>query len=363
MNSKRPALKRFLIRLGLFLLVQLAVGLFLHQFSSTESSNHYLASMQDKMDRLRSGRDARVVILGGSNTVFGIHSDIIQNATQMSVVNLGLHVSLGLEFPIRCYLPHARRGDIVVLSPEYHVLMKESDQLGDPAVANQLIEQWGEARTYLPRAADTSWKKFFDHDSVLLAHQWVHRSIKMIRGRDKIDKVYRRSSFNEYGDLVAHREKVAPSLTPMAALATPSVATLERTAETLNTFVKQCEVRGVSVYLCYPPFAKSTFEESWGAISETEQYIKSQCKIHCLNRPQDNVYHDDCFFDSSYHLNGTTGLKQSLEIARLITEHSGISIENVANTRSSESDALLPPSVATWQSINGDRGSSRSSKR
>ncbi len=274
--------------------------------------------MQDKMKRLASLQESRLVILGGSNAAFGIHSPIFAESTGREVVNLGLHVSLGLEFPLRCYLPHAKPGDIVVVCPEYHVLIDDSQQQGDPVVTNQLIEQWPNATEYLDINQNHSWKQFLDHDSVLLAHQWVHRSIKMIRGRDKVDKIYRRSSFNQYGDLISHYQKVAPKLTSVTGLKTPEIKTLERTVDILNRFVEQCDHRGVTVYFAYPPFAKTTYEQSVTAIQRTERVLRERCKVIQLNQPEDNVYSDDCFFDSAYHLNGVTGEKQSRRLATSI---------------------------------------------
>lgn len=302
--------------------LQALVACVLFRFTSTQNSNHYLAVMEDKIDRLESLTGERLVILGGSNTVFGMHSDVIEAATHYSVVNLGLHVSLGLEFPMRCYLPHARAGDIVVLCPEYHVMMDESQQIGDPIVTNQLTEQWPSAKKYLPRETPESLKQFLDHDGLLLAHQWVSRSIKMIRGRDRqSDKLYRRSSFNEYGDLVGHYKIKSGELTAFGGIPTPEEALLEQTASIINRFANQCKEKGVEVYFSFPPFAESAFEDSQSAISLTETYLREKCKIVYLNRPTDNIYSDHCFHDSVYHLNGPTGLTQSTRLAKSIMVH------------------------------------------
>ena len=150
--------------------------------------------------------------------------------------------------------PHARAGDIVVLCPEYHVMMDESQQIGDPIVTNQLTEQWPGAKKYLPRETPESLKQFLDHDGLLLAHQWVSRSIKMIRGRDRqSDKLYRRSSFNEYGDLVGHYKIKSGELTAFGGIPTPEEALLEQTASIINRFANQCKEKGVEVYFSFPP--------------------------------------------------------------------------------------------------------------
>lgn len=321
MNSKSDQPLTFVLRVIVFLALQSFIGLVIHRYSSTEDSNHYLAVMRDKTHRIETTLGPRTIILGGSNTVFGMHSPVIEATLGQPVVNLGLHVSLGLEFPMRCYLPHAHPGDVVILCPEYHVLADESQMTGDPVVTNQLIEQWPDARKYLPPKDDDSWKAFFDHDSVLLMHQWVHRSIKMIRGRDQIDKVYRRSSFNEHGDLVAHYDKTPPARLPMAGLRTPNASTLNRATQTLNQFEKRCRERGVTVYFAYPPFARSTYKQSLVAVEKIQHAMLSHCAIPTLNEPIDNVYEDDCFFDSSYHLRAESGRNQSQRIANAVSQN------------------------------------------
>ncbi len=320
MNSKQSTVFRFAKRLAIFLIFQSIVGLTLSFYSSPASSNHYLAALRDKIQHLESLPDSRVAILGGSNTCFGIHSEIFEQNLQRGIANLGLHVSLGLEFQLNCYLQHAQSGDVVMICPEYHVLMDEKNRQGDPVVINQLLEQFPEAKKYFRDAGDKGWKEFLDHQAVLDAHQWVHRSIKMIHGRDKAGKTYRRSSFNKHGDLTAHYGVQPSKLMPVSTLKAPDNKTLKETVAILNRFHETCRHQDISVYLAFPPLARSTYDSSADAIRVTANFLDKHCSIEPLNRPEDNVYQNEQFFDSAYHLDAATGEVQSENLALALKE-------------------------------------------
>ncbi len=193
---------RFLSRLAAFLSLQLLVAAVVIWQGSPQDSNHYLSALQDKIQRLEQCPGNRLLVVGGSNVAFGIHSQRLQESTGLETVNLGLHVSLGLDFALQCAERHCRGGDIVVLSPEYELLVSDLQQ-GDPITINQLLAQWPEAADYTDQQRDFSWKRFLDHDALWQTHEWVSRAYARITRREKEGRIYERSSFNECGDVVA----------------------------------------------------------------------------------------------------------------------------------------------------------------
>ena len=76
----------------------------------------------------------RLIITGGSGAHYTINSDLIEQGLGMPVVNLGLDGPIGLNVILPSVIDRVRPGDIVLLIPEY-LLLLDPDGLGDRSVA------------------------------------------------------------------------------------------------------------------------------------------------------------------------------------------------------------------------------------
>lgn len=108
-------LKGFIVFVAIFVAVVLFMGIILPY-----NKNGYMREQDVKMSMLsKPGRRAAVVLLGGSNVAFGYDSELLADSIGMPVVNAGLHASVGLKYIIDDCFQRLKRGDILVLSPEY----------------------------------------------------------------------------------------------------------------------------------------------------------------------------------------------------------------------------------------------------
>jgi hypothetical protein len=74
----------------------------------------------------------RLIITGGSGAHYTINSKELEKGLGMSVVNLGIDGTLGLNVILPSILARVRKGDTVLLIPEYLILL-DDDGLGDRA--------------------------------------------------------------------------------------------------------------------------------------------------------------------------------------------------------------------------------------
>lgn len=112
-------MRKFFYNLIVFVLVFIGVILIL-AFVLPYNKNGYMREQEVKMAMLSvPDRKPAVVLLGGSNVAFGYDSEMLSDSLGMPVVNAGLHASIGLKYIIDDCFPRLRRGDILVLSPEY----------------------------------------------------------------------------------------------------------------------------------------------------------------------------------------------------------------------------------------------------
>jgi hypothetical protein len=75
---------------------------------------------QKKLARAASIEKPKLLLVGGSATLFGVQAELIEKTLNYPTVNLGTHASLGL--PYMCHLTKqaAKPGDTVVLAFEYN---------------------------------------------------------------------------------------------------------------------------------------------------------------------------------------------------------------------------------------------------
>lgn len=64
----------------------------------------------------------KLVLLGGSGTLFGIKASVLEAELGTPVINGGLHAGLGMDFILREGKKMLRPGDTVILFPEYELL-------------------------------------------------------------------------------------------------------------------------------------------------------------------------------------------------------------------------------------------------
>jgi hypothetical protein len=76
----------------------------------------------------------KILLLGGSSTLFSLDSRLLERAWERPVINFGANVALGLRYLLDSVKPHLRPGDLILAPLEYNLYQDQgvpSDQLLD----------------------------------------------------------------------------------------------------------------------------------------------------------------------------------------------------------------------------------------
>ena len=118
-------MKRFARELVAFAAIQVAIGAVVFPFARTDDT-HYLAATRDKHELLKTAPSPRIIFVGGSSVAMGLDCSVIKGRLAgYNPVNMGLHLTLGLEFMLAEIEADLRPGDVVVLSLEYNALLAD----------------------------------------------------------------------------------------------------------------------------------------------------------------------------------------------------------------------------------------------
>lgn len=278
------------------------------------NTNGYMREQEVKMAMLSEpGRKPSVVLLGGSNVAFGYDSGLIADSLGMPVVNAGLHASVGLKYIIDDCFPRLKRGDILVLSPEY------GHFFGDMA--------YGEAPM-----ADLVFLSRFRLCGKLNWHQWyslLNNTPKYLRTKLEYaflnslpmakDSVYSLSAFNEYGDVVAHwrndecrySESQKPSELGEWNAGVFSYLTNE---------LRKLQGRGIYIIMCPPVVSHTMYGNNRLNIEYTDSALCA-CGFRFVSPAAEAVCPDTMFYDTGYHLRRIAAEKHSEWLAGIVRKH------------------------------------------
>lgn len=329
---------RVLVRLAIFGLIQIAIGMAIYPAALSQQRPGYLAALEDKIQRLKEiDSPPRIIFVGGSSVAFGIQSQFFEQQLQQPAVNLGLHASLGLDLYLQMVQRHGRPGDVVVLLPEYSMLLGRQEM--EPEDLRRTLRSCPTAIYYL-RGNLRSGKAFLDNMALSELAFWAQKGSVRQKNQIKLrfrrarragaarrsrrrrvkanDSIYRRSSFNEQGDMIAHHGLPRhEKLEGQGELVYDQVE-VDRVIKRLNQFAAICRERQMRVYFSYPPMPETVFQEWSSQIQKLHASLQSSLTsdVTMLNSPRDSVFPESQFFDTVTHLSEAGQVLRTQRLAR-----------------------------------------------
>jgi hypothetical protein len=255
------------------------------------TSNDYMDALKGKHRRLQELSSPKVIIMGGSNVAFGLDSEELEKALCMPVVNMGLHASLGTEFMINEVKNAIGPGDLVLLSLEY-------SNLRAPRKMENVL--------YLAVDRDPSvfqWVPLLQRPQVVLSVVVLRLQAlwKQITGKYRTggETIYRAENFDVRGDMVGHHANEAKARKPLEGLHYVDVQVHPHTWDLLLRLKKRVEEKGGRSILLWPSIAASAYDEptDWRLAAEFTQH-----RLPLLGSREEQVYPDERFLDTRYHL-------------------------------------------------------------
>jgi hypothetical protein len=279
-------------------------------------SSDYMSAILDKERLLRETPSPKIVFIGASNLAFGLDSERVQSAMHLPVVNLGLHGGIGLKFMLDSTRPYVKKGDIVVVVPEYEEFFGER-HYGEAPLLNAL------------HLSPEGWRYIDSTHQYRVIWRYALTETKdtihaMYKRPSSSGKIYSRESFNRFGDLVAHL-KEKPRKIDSFGVPLENEKFNDRVLADLAKFREYSEGNGAAVVILSPSIAESAFTMNHAAIREVYDRIRTYDGLGAIQKstPEDYVFPDSCFFDTAYHLTGTcreTRTEKVITTLREITE-------------------------------------------
>ena len=303
-------MKSFLLKILLFLSILsviLAIGLMLPPTPRAKTSLLFSMPMKDSL--LRHVQSPRIILVGGSNVSMSIDSQMIKDSLGLNPVNTGVHAAIGLVYMLDHTIAEVKKGDVVVVIPEY-------DQLfGDFAYgANELFH------TVLDvRQTDWNtlhWKQFKNTYEFLPAYavsKFMPSEYKTSGG----DAVYLRDAFNQYGDCFKRLDGHAPNELVFHHIDRPFNPEI---IALLKDFEQKVHAKQGKMILAFPAFEQRSYDNTADRIAEVEKAYREN-HFTVVGNPRKYRFPNDLMYDTPYHLSAKgVRIRTQMLIAELLYE-------------------------------------------
>ena len=299
-------MKRFIVKLALLPTLIFILPLILLFTVCPQYTHEYTASFIDKIHRLESIKEPKIVLVSNSNLAFGIQSDLIEREIGMPVVNLGLHGGLGNAFHERMPLFNLTEGDIILVA---HLSYNDDDVISDSELALLTVENYFRF-----------WKIFRAKDFpriICTVPKYTYKCLfRFIRHADKepaSPTCYARSAFNEYGDNIFPRNEEAGESKPE--LRHPSVNTI--CMKRINAFYKFCKAKGISVVIAGAPIIDGLPDFNMEEYRQFQNDVETLAECPVISDFTDYVFNKKYFYAGALHM---TNEGAHLRTEQLITD-------------------------------------------
>ena len=255
----------------------------------------YVLANADKLQLLQKSDSPRIILVGASNLAFGIDSSMIQSALGYDVINMGVHAGLGFRFLLNEVKPYIKKGDIVVLIPEYQFFYGYFN--GKKELLN-LINLSHDKYKYLSPIQYAVLLKYLPE----VSGDKIQLVLKNILDLDIERKIYNRYGFNELGDLTTHKNAKSPRLSvPKTFLVEKNQTDIAVVC--LNEFYEFCRNKEISVFISFPPYPQEADDKSKLMFKELYIELSTKTPIPVISIPDNYYFPLEDFFDTFYHLN------------------------------------------------------------
>jgi len=283
--------------------------------SCPDDPDHYMAATIDKHARLRAAEPPRVIFVGGSSVGFSVDSRAFVELGY-APVNMGLNDGLGLGFMLGEVEGQLRAGDVVIVAPEPHLFWTSSQNDAVWAV----LQRRPASVACLGAAGPRAVADVFDQSLHFFARKLRCAAHQMSTDRE-LPTIYRRSSFDAFGDFVAHRGQPAKREQAIdRPWPGPAGVDVDRAIAQLAAFARRCEAVGARCFMAWCPMRAAKLAEERATFELLDRRLRESVEMPLLESLDELGYPEEAFFDRGPHLRGEAAARRSAKLAERLAD-------------------------------------------
>jgi hypothetical protein len=292
---------------------------------ATESSRWSFEINAEKVALASRIRGPKVLLVGGSSTLFGMNAGELEKQTGRPVINMGMHAALGLDYMFAQVKSVAAPGDVIVLAPEYELYESYPEKAdafsyGDYLYARDpqyyaalLLTQKIELALRVP-----AWRVWLGHvnrfdPEPYIPNPWVYGN-----GRHLL---------TTHGDQArndaARRPAPGPALDRVCKPLASGWSGNPHGFEKLDRFIGWARATGVTVIATFPALMENpaySRQESREIIAQISEFYHRR-GVQIVGTVTENLRPRNEFFDTNYHLMHEAAIARARRFAPELLKH------------------------------------------
>ncbi|GGD49078.1 hypothetical protein GCM10011514_11560 [Emticicia aquatilis] len=258
--------------------------------TTPRASKSLLMASINKNSLLRNTQSPRVIFVGGSNTCFGLNSQTVYSKLGLNPINTGIHALIGIKYMIDNTVENIKKGDIVVLIPEYGHYYRNLDE-GSEELMRIIFDVDFSNIKYL------DIQQLFNIVSFLPKYALSKYKITEYINIQESD-VYSVNSFNKYGDTYTHWGKKPERFIPFPTISGDFNYEVIKYFEKYNEEITK---KGAVLLVSFPCYQASSFKNSINQIKKIEDEL-NHSKLNIIGTAKRYMMPDSMMFNTPYHL-------------------------------------------------------------
>lgn len=313
-------------------LVDIQVFLSTNRLIGTEDWINTILLKKEEMAFNIPLNEKRILIVSGSNALFGISAETISQETGIKTINLSSHGGLGGEYILNRAERLIRKGDIILLPLEYPFYSSSiSDDFKKGTLGRFVISY---DRNFLPRVSAISMldfilnnafsfeykKEYISYFQGKLSKAYIWNKLKQ-KSVNTDDNCYSGLTLNEYGDETCNiRTENVPVNPAVLVTAMPrSISDIDPDGY-IERFVRSATEKGAKIVPLYPA---STYTDDYKQIAfqESAQNIKKfweDLGIEFQDSLMDSLLPPSMMYNTKYHPKDVGRKKRTTSIIKII---------------------------------------------
>lgn len=291
MNKKIKDQRSLFFRLAFIILL---VGIFCFGLVMPQYSQGFMASFIDKMHRAETIEGPKILLMGDSNVLYGIRSDMLEDVLGMPVINMGMHGGLGQTMCMDIARDTVDENDIVIALPAHYSFPAG---VKDANLAWLMLENHTDLwkgvdlndYAYLIRAFPTYIRKAID--------LWINDL-----GNENSANDLSRGERNEWGDAISSGDK---NVMPDGWLSENSFVrdVSSDLMDYYNNYNDIVTAKGGYFILASPPIIKPSVEGEEELVNMRQKQVESYIQFPFISDSENYIFPTEYFSDTNYHLN------------------------------------------------------------
>jgi hypothetical protein len=286
-------MKQFLRKTLLFLCIPILVFIIGILLPTTPRANQSLLMVAPTKDSLlKNVKQPRIIFVSGSSIGFGLVSQMVKDSLHRNPINTGIHGGVGLYYMLDHTLPYVKKGDVIVLAPEYHQFFGDFCE-GNEELVRIFLDN-GDLMGYLG-SRPIELKKTYMYLPRYAMSKFIFSQYFNLRTQE----FYSKRAFNKYGDVDQHWGQQWPN--PVVFEKIDGDYFNYEVLRAVVEFSKKVTQKGATLYFTFPAYLEKSFEAGKPQIDLFEKELRKQ-PLTVLGTPERYKMPLEYIFDTPYHL-------------------------------------------------------------